>query len=113
MDRPPFTAEQLTWLRANFPPGPAMRVLGDITPTTDAQQVGAYAVLTAEQRAKVDADNAKAAAQAQVDAATAQVTSATQVAQQAVTAAAGTDVDASTLEQVVAAVSPLIDASSA
>lgn len=36
MDRPPFTKDQLAWLKANLPPGPFNRTLGDAVPS-DAQ----------------------------------------------------------------------------
>lgn len=32
MDRPPFTAEQLAWLKDNLPRGPFQRTLGDAVP---------------------------------------------------------------------------------
>jgi hypothetical protein len=47
---PSFTAEQLGFLADALPSGVYHRVLGGLTATTDAQQVGAYALLTTELR---------------------------------------------------------------
>lgn len=104
MKTPSFTKEQLDWLNANVPPGPANRLFGDLTPTTDAQQVGAFALLSQEQRDQIDADNAAKAAQAKVDAAKLQVDQTVVVAQSAIEAVQGTNVDTSVLQAVVDAV---------